>query len=129
MISTHKKVERRIGHQAGLTSILPLQNLTTEQIKDDLIALNIKSKISVVNKKLPIHSILSQAYHLLDFAELKRLNIDLCGENGEFHTILYDAPFFTAPLAIVAKKTYCLNEVIFCEFKIENKEIENQFNV
>lgn len=93
IISAHKKVEEQIGQKAGLISVLPLQNLTTDQIKNDLIALNIKSRISVVNKKLPIHSILSKAYHLLDFAELKRLNIDLCGENGEFYTILYDALF------------------------------------
>lgn len=32
-------------------------------------------------------------------AELKKLNIDICGENGEYHSMVLDAPFFQQALA------------------------------
>ena len=37
-------------------------------------------------------------------------NVDPCGENGEFHTFVHNAPFFSAPVSIVTgevvHKTY-----------------------
>lgn len=37
-------------------------------------------------------------------------NVDPCGENGEFHTFVYDAPYFTSPIDIqrgeIVYKTY-----------------------
>jgi diphthamide synthase (EF-2-diphthine--ammonia ligase) len=31
-------------------------------------------------------------------------NVDPCGENGEFHTFVYNAPYFNAPIPVVKKE-------------------------
>ncbi|ODN30334.1 hypothetical protein [Fervidobacterium thailandense] len=36
-----------------------------------------------------------------DFIQLtKKVGADLCGENGEYHTFVYDGPIFSYPLPI-----------------------------
>jgi len=36
-------------------------------------------------------------------------NVDPCGENGEFHTFVYNAPYFSAPISIVKGETVYKN--------------------
>lgn len=41
-----------------------------------------------------------------DFLRDLPWHVDPCGENGEFHTFVYDAPIFTAPISITAGAPY-----------------------
>jgi diphthamide synthase (EF-2-diphthine--ammonia ligase) len=36
-------------------------------------------------------------------------NVDVCGENGEFHTFTFDGPLFSNP--ILLRKVNCLSQI------------------
>jgi uncharacterized protein (TIGR00290 family) len=85
----------------GLQPLFPLWKLRTDQLARDMIAAGVKAKITCVD---PRH--LDRSFAGCDFDEafLRRLpsTVDPCGENGEFHTFVYDAPGFARPIAIEA---------------------------
>lgn len=44
------------------------------------------------------------------------MSIDLCGEHGEFHTIVYDAPLFSKEIELTVKQTHRIHDIELCEF-------------
>jgi uncharacterized protein (TIGR00290 family) len=78
---------------SGLEPLFPLWEIPTPQLARDMIGAGVKAKLTCVDA-----SKLDRSYAGCDFdlAFLESLHpeIDPCGENGEFHTFVYDAPVF-----------------------------------
>ncbi|MEI9959214.1 MAG: hypothetical protein WDM90_23530 [Ferruginibacter sp.] len=36
--------------------------------------------------------------------DLRSAGVDVCGENGEFHTLVLDCPLFSSPINVIAKE-------------------------
>ncbi len=51
-------------------------------------------------------------------SELKQLPIDPCGEQGEYHTWVLDAPFFKAPVQL--EDTRIVDAPEYCYLTYEN---------
>ena len=83
----------------GLEPLFPVWELPTAQLAREMIAAGVKAKVTCVD---PRHLDRSFAGCDFDSAFLDRLppGVDPCGENGEFHSFVYDAPVFTRPIAI-----------------------------
>ena len=83
----------------GLEPLFPLWELPPRQLAHEMIAAGMKAKITCVDPRK-----LDRSFAGCDFdtALLGRLPpaVDPCGENGEFHTFVYDAPGFASPIAI-----------------------------
>ncbi len=74
--------------------ILPLYNENREVLIEEIYSQNIKAIIKVINQKFLDNSLLGQYLNTESVAKFKQNNIDICGENGEYHTVVVDAPFF-----------------------------------
>lgn len=61
---------------------------------------------------------MAKDYASLDFEQLRKIGVDPCGENGEFHTLVYDAPLFDSALKIIPGKIYDLGSVLLCDFQL-----------
>ena len=118
-VVVHRQFEESVCQQSGLSAYLPLWGKSRLDVKNEIIRLGIKSKLSVVSKKYAIDELLGAEYSELDFACLEQLGVDICGENGEFHTLVYDAPLFKQMLNIEAGEVYDLEHVLLCDFKIK----------
>lgn len=118
-VVVHRQFEESVCQQSGLSAYLPLWGKSRLDVKNEVIRLQIKSKLSVVSKKYAIDELLGAEYSELDFACLEQLGVDVCGENGEFHTLVYDAPLFKQMLNIEAGEVYDLEHVLLCDFKIK----------
>jgi uncharacterized protein (TIGR00290 family) len=83
----------------GLKPLFPVWQIPTAQLARDMIAAGVKAKITCVD---PAQVDRSFAGHDFDQALLDSLppGVDPCGENGEFHTFVYDAPVFSSPIEI-----------------------------
>ncbi|MCX4029130.1 diphthine--ammonia ligase [Endozoicomonas sp. SM1973] len=117
-IIEHRKFEEKVVKAAGMTAHLPLWEQTRAVVSNAIIASGIKAKISVVRTTVMPNSFLGEDYHLLPFNQLEAMNIDVCGENGEFHTIVYDAPFFSRPIELGVKERHTIGDVELCEFVV-----------
>jgi uncharacterized protein (TIGR00290 family) len=118
-VVVHRQFEESVCQQSGLSACLPLWSKSRLDVKNEIIRLGIKSKLSVVSKKYALDELLGAEYSELDFTCLEQLGVDICGENGEFHTLLYDAPLFKQMLNIEADEVYDLEHVLLCDFKIK----------
>ena len=90
--------ERQL-QDSGLKPVFPVWEIPTARLAVDMIAAGVKAKITCVDP-----SKLDKSFAGCDFDAdfLQRLpkGVDPCGENGEFHTFVYDSPVFTHPIAV-----------------------------
>ncbi len=83
------------GVAAGLVDVYkPLWELDRGAILDTLIANQFKVICSLAYKKYFQSTIAGRYLDTKLISELKQLSIDACGEQGEYHTWVLDAPFF-----------------------------------
>jgi uncharacterized protein (TIGR00290 family) len=80
-----------------LASLFPLWKISTSQIINEFLALGFKTIVVCVNEQ---HLNKSFAGRIIDESFLNDLpdNVDPCGENGEFHTFVFDGPLFQYPI-------------------------------
>ena len=91
------RVRQLLG--SGLEPLFPVWQVPTEQLARDLIASGVKAKITCVDPSKLARSFAGRDYDLKFLQELPP-GVDPCGENGEFHTFVYDAPVFSQPIGV-----------------------------
>ncbi len=79
---------------SSLSGTFPAQELAA-----DMVRAGVKAKVTCVD---PRHLDRSYAGRGFDAAFISALpsSVDPCGENGEFHTFVHDAPVFSRPIDI-----------------------------
>ena len=84
----------------GIKPYFPLWNKNRKELVHEFINLGYKARITIVNTTLLDARFLGEllTHQLVD--EIEASGADPCGENGEYHTFVYDGPLFNKPLAI-----------------------------
>ncbi|MDE0018246.1 MAG: hypothetical protein OXU51_18840 [Candidatus Poribacteria bacterium] len=86
---------------AGLVEVhKPLWESDRHAILDTLISNKFKVICSLAYKKHFQQTIVGRYLDAELISELKQLPIDACGEQGEYHTWVLDAPFFKEPVQL-----------------------------
>ncbi len=94
----------RMMSGTGLELLFPLWGEDTRALPARMLAEGFRARVVCVDTaKLPA----SMAGREYDEAFLRELpeGVDPCGENGEFHTFVYDGPGFRFPIAVEAGET------------------------
>jgi uncharacterized protein (TIGR00290 family) len=83
----------------GLEPLFPVWEIPTAKLARDMIAAGVKAKITCVDSAQVDRTFAGRDF---DRALLDSLppGVDPCGENGEFHTFVYDAPVFSRPIDV-----------------------------
>ena len=83
----------------SLTGIFPLWQAKSLQLLEEFWAAGFATMVVSVNSQYLDASFCGR---VLDRAFVNELppNVDPCGENGEFHTFVYQAPYFSTPIPI-----------------------------
>ncbi|MBU5484084.1 diphthine--ammonia ligase [Clostridium sp. MSJ-11] len=97
-IDDHKKWEDKVCEKASITSVLPLWQRDRVDIVKEFLDLGFKAKIVVVNKTMIDVKFLGQDLSYSLMKEIQECGADPCGENGEYHTVVYDGPIFKHPV-------------------------------
>jgi uncharacterized protein (TIGR00290 family) len=89
--------EERLA-QVGMTGVFPIWKIPSQQLVREFIDLGFKAVLVCVDEKVLDRSFAGRS---IDDALLKDLpsNVDPCGENGEYHSFVYDGPVFQRPIA------------------------------
>lgn len=99
--------------EVGITGVFPLWKKDTKVLLKELLALGFKAITVCVNAKLLDKSFVGRIVDESFFNDLPD-TIDPCGENGEFHTFVFDGPIFSSPINFTigekVLKTYTSSE-------------------
>ncbi len=83
--------------KVGIKALFPLWQNDTKQIIKDFVALGFKAITVCINAKLLDKSYVGCIVDQ-DFIDRLPEGVDPCGENGEFHTFVFDGPIFKNPI-------------------------------
>jgi uncharacterized protein (TIGR00290 family) len=98
----------------GMTPIFPLWGRDTRRLAAEMIEGGLVAHLVCLDpKRLPA----AFAGRRFDAALLEEIpaNIDPCGENGEFHTVVTQGPMFSAPIGVSIGETVERDGFIFTE--------------
>ncbi|MDF9866775.1 diphthine-ammonia ligase [Bacilli bacterium PM5-3] len=93
-IEDHKKWCLERCQALELQAIFPLWNNDRKAIVQEFIDLKYQAIIKRIDKNKLDKSFLGKTLNNDLLEKFKEYNIDLCGENGEYHTLVYDGPLF-----------------------------------
>ena len=98
----------------GMTPVFPLWHRPTAEVARQILASGIRAVITCVDPTQAPKAIAGRRY---DQALLLTLSegVDLCGENGEFHTFVTDGPEFARPLDVTIGKTVERDGFVFTD--------------
>lgn len=85
--------------QLGIESVFPLWKIDTSELVKEFIGLGFKSVIVCINEKWLDKSFCGRLIDDSFLADLPE-NVDPCGENGEFHSFVFEGPIFKYPIHI-----------------------------
>ncbi len=83
----------------GLEPLFPVWDIPTRGLAAEMIAAGVKAKITCVDPRKLDRSFAGRDFNTAFLAELPP-EVDPCGENGEFHSFVYDAPVFSRPIEV-----------------------------
>lgn len=98
-LQAHRDWEEKVCTQAGLTALLPLWQQNRKQLVLQMLDAGIKAIIVSCNETMG-SGFLGRLLDQQCITDLENTGVDVCGENGEFHTLVTDCPLFSSPLNI-----------------------------
>jgi uncharacterized protein (TIGR00290 family) len=83
----------------GITPIFPLWKQDTSKLARRMMSVGFRAVITCVDPKVLDPKFAGRQFDQNFLDELPRA-VDPCGENGEFHTFVYDGPIFKMPIKV-----------------------------
>ncbi|HJV52077.1 MAG TPA: diphthine--ammonia ligase [Noviherbaspirillum sp.] len=94
----HREWEEKVCARAGMAPCLPLWDEPRRRLVDEFLAAGFKAVVVCVNGNYLGEEFVGREFDAAFLADLPA-HVDACGENGEFHTFVYDGPAFAQPVA------------------------------
>ena len=83
----------------GIETVFPLWGKPTRSLLDEMLAGGLRSCLTCVDPRV-LPAEFAGRELTLELVESMPPTIDPCGENGEFHTFVFDGPMFAQPLDV-----------------------------
>lgn len=99
--------------EVAIEGVYPLWKRDTKELLQEFLSLGFKAITVCVNAKLLGEEFVGRVIDEQFINDLPE-NIDVCGENGEFHTFVFDGPIFKNPVEFTigekVQKSYTLKD-------------------
>ncbi|MEO5593126.1 MAG: diphthine--ammonia ligase [Chitinophagaceae bacterium] len=103
-LQAHRDWEEMVCTKAGLDAVLPLWQQDRRALVFQMLEAGIESMIVSCNTILG-EIFLGQYLSPALVKQLEEKGVDVCGENGEFHTVVVSCPLFKNPVKLPAYST------------------------
>ena len=105
--------ERNLA-QAGIEALFPIWKRDTRELAGDFLRLGFRAIAVCVDPRVLDPSFAGRLLDESFFADLPP-GVDPCGENGEFHTFVFDGPIFQTPVRFAAGEKVLRDGFCFCD--------------
>lgn len=98
-------------------ALFPLWRQDTTKLAQDFISRGFKSVVTSIDARVLEASFAGRIFDETFIADISRKSpdIDPCGENGEFHSFVFDAPLFTHPIKFTRGAVTSSDDQYFCD--------------
>jgi uncharacterized protein (TIGR00290 family) len=118
-LQPHRDWVERVCGEAGLEAALPLWLEPRRLLLDELFAAGVGATVVVVNGDRLDPCFLGRRLDPALVDELEAAGVDACGEEGEFHTVVTEAPLFARPVDLRWRGTVDHDQYHFVDIKDE----------
>lgn len=101
-----------------IQGVFPLWKIPTPDLMNEFLQLGFKTIVVCVNEKYLDKSFVGRVIDEQFIADLPE-GVDVCGENGEFHTFAFDGPIFSKPVA------FEIGEIVYRKYEKPKTESSN----
>lgn len=92
-LQAHRDWEERVCAAAGIEAVLPLWLQDRRALADEVLTAGFRAVVVCTDSRYLGDEFCGRRYDAQFIADLPA-GVDACGENGEFHTFVYDGPCF-----------------------------------
>lgn len=117
-IIKHREWEEKVSATAGLQAYLPLWQGNRRQLVEAMIDAGIKAIIVSCSHTLGLDFLGEEITHDL-IGKLEAKGVDVCGENGEYHTLVLDCPLFENEIKIIKGEKVKTDNYCFIETSLQ----------
>ena len=114
-----REYRERQMEPTGISPIFPLWGRDTTQLAMEIIRNGTKAIVTCVDLKQLDASFAGRDYNQQFLDDLPD-HVDPCGENGEFHTFVYDGPIFDEPLNVTLGEIVERDGFVFADITERN---------
>lgn len=104
-VEEHRDWVERVCGDLGIEAVLPLWGKNPEEVFSKFIDVGFEAVIVSAQSKLIEENWIGRVVDRNFMAYLRDRNIDLCGENGEYHTLVVNGPIFKRPIQLIETRT------------------------
>jgi uncharacterized protein (TIGR00290 family) len=97
-LEPHRAWEEKVCAAAGIEAVLPLWQEPRAALVEEFLALGYRARVVCTNGRWLNGSFCGRLFDAAFLGDLPP-GVDACGENGEFHTFVFDGPRFAEPVA------------------------------
>jgi uncharacterized protein (TIGR00290 family) len=90
--------ERQLS-KVGLRALFPLWKQPSDEVASRMLDAGMRAVVTCVDPRALDHTFVGREWNTELLRDLPE-SVDPCGENGEFHTFVYDGPVFSHPLSV-----------------------------
>lgn len=98
-LDEHRAWEEKVCEAAGLQAVLPLWKQDRKKLVLEMMDKGIVTMIVSCNETMG-PSFIGKFINAETIVELETAGVDVCGENGEFHTLVLDCPLFSKAIEV-----------------------------
>ena len=109
-----RSYRERLVESAGLTALFPLWGRDTGRLAREFLSCGFRAVVVCVDPLKIDRRFCGREYDADLLAELP-VAADPCGENGEFHTFVYDAPMFDGEVEVARGEVVERDGFVFCD--------------
>ncbi|MEN3186683.1 MAG: diphthine--ammonia ligase [Atribacterota bacterium] len=94
----HREWVEKVCTEAGLVPYLPLWGKDRHEVAQEIIDSGFEAYIVVVKDQFLSSAFLGRRYIQQLILDLEKLGVDICAEEGEFHTVVVNGPVYKYPV-------------------------------
>ncbi len=116
-LQAHRDWEEKVCKTAGLEASLPLWKRNRKELVLEMISSGIEAYIVSCNEAMGEEYLGEKITETL-LGRLEETGVDACGENGEYHTLVVNAPLFRKKLNVGFGIRSCYKNYWFTEMEL-----------
>lgn len=118
-LEAHRVWCRSVCDELGLECLHPLWDESRESLLGEFLAAGFATRLVAVQPDKLDPALLGQVLDIVMIDQFRRAGIDLCGEAGEYHSVVVDGPCFRQPLRLREAGRASADGYSFVDFSLD----------